>query len=90
VPTTVVEHALATHPAVRAAAVFGVPGLDGQLLHAVVVAAGDVTAEELRAHAREAFGQEHYVPASVAFADALPLTGVGKVDKRALKAAFTS
>jgi acyl-CoA synthetase (AMP-forming)/AMP-acid ligase II len=84
VPTTVVEHALATHPAVRSAAVFGVPGLDGRLLHAVVVASGDVTAEDIREHARAAFGQEHYVPAAVDFVDALPLTAVGKVDKRAL------
>ena len=49
-----------------------------------------MTAEDLKAHAREAFGQEHYVPAGVDFVDALPLTGVGKVDKRALKAAFSS
>ncbi|MEV6877194.1 fatty acid--CoA ligase family protein [Amycolatopsis sp. NPDC051128] len=90
VPSTVVEHAIAAHPAVKSAAVFGVPGLDGQLLHAVVVAAGAVTADDLKAHARETFGQEHYVPAGVDFIDALPLTGVGKVDKRALKAAFSS
>lgn len=90
VPSTVVEHALATHPAIRSAAVFGVPGIDGQLLHAVVVTRKPLTADEVRAHAREVFGQEHYVPASVDFADALPLTGVGKVDKRALKAAFSS
>ncbi|MEV6831722.1 fatty acid--CoA ligase family protein [Amycolatopsis sp. NPDC051102] len=84
VPTTVVEHALAAHPAVRSAAVFGVPGEDGRLLHAVVVASGDVTEDDLKAHARDAFGQEHYVPAGVDFVDALPLTDVGKVDKRAL------
>jgi len=90
VPSTVVEHALATHPAVRAAAVFGKHTVDGQVLHAVIVATEDLTAEDIQAHAREAFGQEHYVPASVAFVDALPLTGVGKVDKRALKAAFSS
>ena len=84
VPSTVVEHALATHPAIRSAAVFGVPGLDGQLLHAVVVASGEVTEDDLKAHAREAFGQEHYVPANVDFVDDLPLTDVGKVDKRAL------
>ncbi|MEV7092633.1 fatty acid--CoA ligase family protein [Amycolatopsis sp. NPDC051045] len=84
VHSTVVEHALATHPAVRSAAVFGVPGPDGRLLHAVVVAGTAVTAEEIQAHAREAFGQEHYVPAAVDFVDALPLTDVGKVDKRAL------
>ncbi|ADJ49215.1 fatty acid CoA ligase [Amycolatopsis mediterranei S699] len=90
VATTVVEHALAAHPAVRSAAVFGVPGEDGQLLHAVVVASAEVTSEEVRAHARDAFGQEHYVPASVDFVAALPLTSVGKVDKRALRAAFSS
>ena len=84
VPTTVVEHALATHPAVRSAAVFGLPGEDGQLLHAVVVTTSEVTEDDLKAHAREAFGQEHYVPVKVDFADALPLTEVGKVDKRAL------
>jgi non-ribosomal peptide synthetase component E (peptide arylation enzyme) len=43
-----------------------------------------VTEDDLKAHARAAFGQEHYVPANVHFADVLPLTDVGKVDKRAL------
>ncbi|WP_086849977.1 class I adenylate-forming enzyme family protein [Amycolatopsis kentuckyensis] len=80
VPTTVVEHALETHPAVRSAAVFG----RGDRLHAVVVASGAVTEADLKAHAQDAFGQEHYVPAAVDFVDALPLTDVGKVDKRAL------
>ncbi|WP_410588126.1 class I adenylate-forming enzyme family protein [Amycolatopsis sp. lyj-23] len=90
VPTTVVEHALAAHPAVRAAAVFGVPGPDGQVLHAAVVRSGEVTEAALKAHARETFGQEHYVPARVAFVDALPLTDVGKVDKRALAQLVTA
>jgi len=87
-PSTV-ENALIAHPAVRAAAVFGVPGAEGTDLHAVVVADGEVTADDVRAHAREAFGREHYVPSGVDFVDALPLTGVGKVDKRALRAAIT-
>ncbi|MET8854456.1 fatty acid--CoA ligase family protein [Amycolatopsis sp. NPDC004625] len=86
VPTTVVEHALETHPAVRSAAVFG----HGDRLHAVVVATSDVTAGDLQAHARETFGQEHYVPAAVDFVDALPLTDVGKVDKRALAQLVTA
>ncbi|WP_103338316.1 class I adenylate-forming enzyme family protein [Amycolatopsis sp. CA-126428] len=90
VATTAVEHALATHPAVRSAAVFGVPGEDGRLLHAVVVTRAPLTPEEVREHARTAFGQEHYVPARVDFVAALPLTSVGKVDKRALRAAFSS
>jgi acyl-CoA synthetase (AMP-forming)/AMP-acid ligase II len=84
VPTTVVEHALETHPAVRSAAVFGLATGDGQALHAVVVTTSEVTEDDLKAHARAAFGQEHYVPANVDFADVLPLTDVGKVDKRAL------
>ena len=87
VATTAVEHALATHPAVRDAAVFGVADGDGQQLHAAVVAIGPLTAAEVRAHARTAFGREHFVPTGVTFADALPLTAVGKVDKRALRAA---
>ncbi|SFW70086.1 class I adenylate-forming enzyme family protein [Amycolatopsis australiensis] len=86
VPTTVVEHALETHPAVRSAAVFG----HGRLLHAVVVTRSEVTEAELKAHAREVFGQEHYVPAGVDFVDALPLTDVGKVDKRALAQLVTA
>jgi non-ribosomal peptide synthetase component E (peptide arylation enzyme) len=71
---------------VRSAAVFG----RGDRLHAVVVASGDVTADDLKAHARATFGQEHYVPAEVDFADALPLTDVGKVDKRALAQPVTA
>jgi acyl-CoA synthetase (AMP-forming)/AMP-acid ligase II len=90
VPATVVEHALATHPAVRSAAVFGRDTADGQVLHAVVVAARDVTAEEIRDHARKTFEQEHYVPAAVDFVAALPLTAVGKVDKRALAQLVTA
>ncbi|MDS0132170.1 MULTISPECIES: fatty acid--CoA ligase family protein [unclassified Amycolatopsis] len=86
VPTTVVEHALETHPAVRSAAVFG----HGDRLHAVVVVTSEVTAGDLQAHARDTFGQEHYVPARVDFADALPLTDVGKVDKRALAQLVTA
>ncbi|SED45883.1 Acyl-CoA synthetase (AMP-forming)/AMP-acid ligase II [Amycolatopsis tolypomycina] len=86
VATTVVENALATHPAVRSAAVFG----HGDRLHAVVVATSAVTADDLRAHAREIFGQEHYVPAAVDFVAALPLTDVGKVDKRALAQLVTA
>ncbi|KAA9159663.1 AMP-binding protein [Amycolatopsis acidicola] len=85
-PSTV-EDAIAGHPAVRAVAVFGVPGEDGPSLHAVVVAEG-VGAEEIRTRARAVFGREHYVPATVEFADSLPLTGIGKVDKRALRAVF--
>lgn len=88
--STVVENALARHPLVRSAAVFGVPGVggEGERVHAVVVASGALSAEEVRAHAREFFGREHFVPSDVDFAEALPLTAIGKVDKRALREPF--
>ncbi|RSN21998.1 fatty acid--CoA ligase [Streptomyces sp. WAC 05977] len=88
--STVVENALARHPLIRAAAVFGVPGDggEGERVHAVVVATGALSAEEVRAHAREFFGREHFVPSDVDFAEALPLTAIGKVDKRALREPF--
>lgn len=90
--STVVENALARHPLIRSAAVFGVPGDDGEgeRVHAVVVpvASGALSAEDVRAQAREFFGREHFVPSDVDFAEALPLTAIGKVDKRALRAPF--
>ncbi|MFC9255930.1 AMP-binding protein [Amycolatopsis thailandensis] len=90
VHSTVVENALARHPLVRSAAVFGVPGEDGELVHAVVVpvASGALSADEVRAHVREFFGREHFVPSDVDFAEVLPLTAIGKVDKQALRAPF--
>ncbi|MFJ4097995.1 AMP-binding protein [Amycolatopsis japonica] len=88
----VVENALARHPLIRSVAVFGVPGDDGEgeRVHAVVVpvASGALSAEDVRAQAREFFGREHFVPSDVDFAEALPLTAIGKVDKRALRAPF--
>jgi non-ribosomal peptide synthetase component E (peptide arylation enzyme) len=60
------------------------------VVHAVVVPAepGALSAEDLRAHAFAIFGQPHFVPSSVDFTDALPLTPIGKVDKKALRAPF--
>ncbi|WP_340682174.1 AMP-binding protein [Amycolatopsis coloradensis] len=90
--STVVENALARHPLIRSVAVFGVPGDggEGERVHAVVVPAvsGALTAEEVRIQARVFFGREHFVPSDVDFADALPLTAIGKVDKRALREPF--
>jgi acyl-CoA synthetase (AMP-forming)/AMP-acid ligase II len=80
----VVEEALMAHPHVRQAAVVGRPGHHGTLLHAAVVAGAGVIAEELRGHTRDLLGQEHFVPATVEFTDALPLTAAGKVDRRAV------
>ncbi|MEV6909278.1 AMP-binding protein [Amycolatopsis sp. NPDC051071] len=90
--STVVENAIARHPLVRAVAVFGVPGDggEGERVHAVVVPVSPraLSADEVRAHAREFFGREHFVPSDVDFTGALPLTAIGKVDKRELRAPF--
>lgn len=91
--TGMVEDALAAHPGVRSATVFGVPGPggEGEMVHAVVVpasAADAVGAEELRAQVRAVLGGAHFVPATVEFTDALPVTAIGKVDKKALRAPF--
>jgi acyl-CoA synthetase (AMP-forming)/AMP-acid ligase II len=90
--SNVVENALVAHPGVSEAAVIGIPDVmgDGAVVHAVVVPTepGVVSAEDLRTHALATFGQPHFVPSSVDFTDALPLTPIGKVDKKALRAPF--
>ncbi|MFF4409193.1 AMP-binding protein [Streptomyces sp. NPDC001404] len=86
-----VENALATHPAVRAAAVIPVPHpLYGQAVHAVVVTdpGSRVPVEELRRCILDELERPVYLPASFEFVDALPLTPIGKVDKTALRAPY--
>lgn len=82
-----VENALAQHPAVAQCAVIGVPDPDwGERVHAVVVKAPDaqVTADELREHAKTLIAG-YKAPRSVEFADALPVSGAGKILKRELR-----
>jgi acyl-CoA synthetase (AMP-forming)/AMP-acid ligase II len=91
--SNVIENALATHPFVRAAAVIAIPaaGTEGELMHAFVVPSTDaLTADDVKAHALATFGRPHFVPFSVDFVDALPLTAIGKIDKVALRAPFWS
>jgi fatty-acyl-CoA synthase len=86
-----VENALTTHPSVRAAAVIPVPHpLYGQAAHAVVVTAPgcEVAVEELKAAVLAELERPVYVPASFEFATTLPLTPIGKVDKKALRAPY--
>ena len=82
-----VENALAKHPAVAQVAVIGVPDEDwGERVHAVVVLApgAEVTGDELRDSCREHIAN-YKLPRSVAFVDALPMSGAGKILKRTLR-----
>jgi fatty-acyl-CoA synthase len=83
-----VEDALYTHEAVAEVAVIGLP--DDRWIEAVtavVVPRGDVTEEDLIAHAREQLA--HFkAPKRVVFVDELPRNASGKILKRELRDRF--
>jgi len=85
-----VEDVLLTHPAVAGAAVVGRP--DARLGEEIVAyvalraTAGEVTVDDLAAWARERLSSLKY-PREIRVLDAIPLTSVGKVDRKRLRAA---
>jgi acyl-CoA synthetase (AMP-forming)/AMP-acid ligase II len=82
-----VENALASHPAVAAVAVIGIPDPDwGERVHAVVVLlpGQQATTEEIRAHGKTLIAG-YKAPRSVEFVDAMPMSGAGKILKRDLR-----
>ena len=85
-----VENAIGRHPAVQACAVIGIPDSRwGEAVHAVVVRqpGTEVSIDDLIAHCRTLIAG-YKCPRSVAFVDALPLSGAGKVMKAALREPF--
>lgn len=85
-----VEDVLVTHAEVGAAAVIGIPDPKwGEAVAAFVVRTpgGTATAQELIALVRERKGPVH-APKRLEFLDNLPLTPLGKIDKKQLRAGF--
>ncbi|MFJ9535963.1 acyl-CoA synthetase [Streptomyces sp. NPDC101225] len=84
-----VEDALYTHEGVAEVAVVGLPDERWiEAVTAVVVPRGEVTEEELIAHAREHLA--HFkAPKRVVFVDELPRNASGKILKRELRDRFT-
>lgn len=85
-----VENALEKHPAVDQAAVIGIPDRKwGEAVAAFVVMRHGCSLEitELQEHVRSLLGGP-WAPKSITFQDALPLTGLGKIDRKALRAPY--
>lgn len=85
-----IEDVLSAHPGVSAVAVIGVPDERwGESVKAVVVPRPgvDLDPDELIALVREAKGPVQ-APKSVDFVEAIPLSALGKPDKKALRARF--
>ncbi len=85
-----VEDALSSHAGVAMASVIGAPDEKwGEAVIAMVVRrpGAQPSADELIALVKERKGAAH-APKKVEFVDALPMTPVGKVDKKALRAKF--
>jgi long-chain acyl-CoA synthetase len=85
---TEVEEALLRHPKIAQVAVIGVPDENyGEEIVAVVVPAGEISAEEVIAYGREHVARYKY-PRRVEFVSELPLGPTHKVLKRELKQRF--
>jgi long-chain acyl-CoA synthetase len=83
-----IDELLFKHPAVLEAATVGVPDpFSGEAVKVFVVrkAGAELSAEQLLDYCKQNLVKYKW-PKQIVFVDALPRTGVGKIDKRALRA----
>ena len=82
-----IDELLFKHPAIIEAATVGVPdSFSGEAVKIFVVLKSGVrlSADELMAYCKDNLAK-YKLPKHIAFVDALPRSGVGKIDKRRLK-----
>jgi amino acid adenylation domain-containing protein len=86
-----IDTALSSHEAVEYGAAFVMPGTDGDAVAGAVMlrASADVTPEALIGHVRQRV-PVYAVPSTIYFVDAMPRTGTGKIDRKALYATVQS
>ena len=85
-----VEDALMAHHAVASAAVIGIPDEKwGEAVKAFVVlkSGANNSAAELQAHVKDKRGAP-WSPKSIDFVETIPVTGLGKIDRKALRAPY--
>ena len=85
-----VEDVISTHPSVSSVAVIGVPDETwGEAVKAVVVprSGQTVVVDELIALVKQQKGS-HHAPKSIDIVDSIPVSAVGKPDKKALRARY--
>ena len=80
-----IESVLSAHPLVQEAAVVGIPHKTwGEVGRAFVVVADGYDEDDLRAFLAERLAR-YKLPRSIVLLDALPLTAIGKIDKKLLE-----